>query len=202
MANATLEEVLQYKNDAIVLRFMETWDLPRADADDLFEQMNKWLWLTAVSETLPGAPRLAITQSTKLVDEMWHTFILFTSDYVAYCDRYFGRYLHHDPTPQAEYDAAIESFERDPRTYMQELEDSFARQSELVYDLLGEDTLIKWYREYTERYTDAYMQRIWRWSFSPYDTRVRGSLRVAPASAEPAAQTGTDPNASAGAGNA
>lgn len=179
MAIAALQEVTQYKNEAVVLRFMETWDVPRADADDLFEQMNKWLWLHATSATMPDAPQLAISPSTKLVDEMWHTFILFTHDYVSYCERYFGRYLHHDPTPQSEYIATIEAYERDPQAYMQSLEDSFARQYELVYELLGEATLVKWYSEYTDRYTDEYMREIWRWSFSPYDTRVRESLRVA-----------------------
>jgi hypothetical protein len=183
MAICALEEVMQYNNEAVVLRFMETWDLPRANADDLFEQMNKWLWLNAVTATMADAPRLAISPSTKLLDEMWHTFILFTVDYVSYCDRYFGRYLHHRPTPQSEYTSAIASYERDPQAHMQAIETIFARQYELVYDLLGEATLVKWYDEYTDRYTDEYMRSIWRWSFSPYDTRVRRSLRVAAADA-------------------
>ena len=126
MATTALEEVLQYKNEAVVLRFMETWDLPRRDADDLFEQMNKWLWICAVSGTDPAAPRLAISPSTKLIDEMWHTFILFTQDYVSYCERYFGRYLHHAPTPQSEYHTAIDSYERDPDAHMHSLEVAFA----------------------------------------------------------------------------
>ena len=183
MATAALAEVMQYKNEAVVQRFMETWDLPRADADDIFDQMNKWLWLHATSAALPDPPRLAILPSTKLIDEMWHTFILFTRDYVAYCERYFGRYLHHNPTPQSEYKRAIASYERDPEAHMKALEVAFERQYELVYDLLGEDTLAKWYGEYTDRYTDEHMRQIWRWSFSPYDTRVRRSLRIAPASA-------------------
>jgi len=181
MTIAPLSDVLQYTNEAVVLRFMETWDLPRPDADDLFVQTNKWLWLTATTATMPDAPPLAISQSTKLLDEMWHTFVLFTHDYVTYCDRYFGQYLHHTPTPRAEYDAQIESYERDPAAHMARLEATFTRQYELVHDLLGEDTLVKWYGEYADRYTDEYMRQIWRWSFSPYDTRVRQSLRIAAA---------------------
>jgi len=89
--------------------------------------------------------------------------------------------LHHTPTPRAEYDAQIESYERDPAAHMARLEATFTRQYELVHDLLGEDTLVKWYGEYADRYTDEYMRQIWRWSFSPYDTRVRQSLRIAAA---------------------
>jgi hypothetical protein len=32
------------------------------------------------------------------VDEAWHQFVLFTSQYVDFCQRYFGEYLHHNPS--------------------------------------------------------------------------------------------------------
>jgi hypothetical protein len=32
-----------------------------------------------------------------IVDEVWHAFILFTSDYAAFCDEVFGRFVHHAP---------------------------------------------------------------------------------------------------------
>lgn len=35
---------------------------------------------------------------SELVDIGWHTFILYTMEYTAYCHRAFGRYLHHNPT--------------------------------------------------------------------------------------------------------
>jgi hypothetical protein len=183
MPVTALAEVMQYTNEAVVLRFMETWELPRADADDLFEQMKKWLWLSAVSTGIDGAHGLAISQSTKLLDEMWHTFILFTSDYRSFCDRHFGFYLDHGPTSRADYEAQIASYERDPRAAMGKLEAECARQYELIYDFLGEATLVKWYGEYLDRYTDEYLRQIWRWSFSPYDTRVRASVRLPRASA-------------------
>jgi hypothetical protein len=187
MAIAQLDEVERYTNEAIVLRFMETWDLPRADADDLFAQMLKWLWLTATVTAWPEPVTLAISQSTKLVDEMWHTFILFSKDYSAFCDRYFGAYVHHIPTPQAEYEKQIREYERDNEAYMDGLRELFSRQYEIVYDQLGEETLVKWYSEYADRYTDEYMRQIWRWSFSPYDTRVRESVRLASPVTAPAA---------------
>jgi hypothetical protein len=187
MAIAQLAEVLRYRNDAIVLRFMETWDLPRAEADELFGETLKWLWLSATVSALPKPPALAISQSTKLLDEMWHTFVLFSREYHIFCHRFFGFYLHHTPTPQEEYERQIRSYERDPEAYMEELKASFSDQYELVYDLLGAETLVKWYSEYADRYTDAFMREIWRWSFSPYDTRTRESIRLAAPPAHPAA---------------
>lgn len=31
------------------------------------------------------------------VDDIWHTFIMFTSDYMEFCKRVAGRYIHHKP---------------------------------------------------------------------------------------------------------
>ena len=34
---------------------------------------------------------------SKAVDEAWHEMILITREYTYFCDRAFGRYLHHNP---------------------------------------------------------------------------------------------------------
>jgi hypothetical protein len=41
-------------------------------------------------------PDQAIVPS-HLVDEMWHTHILFTRDYIAFCEAVNGEYIHHAP---------------------------------------------------------------------------------------------------------
>ncbi|MGV9344276.1 glycine-rich domain-containing protein [Streptomyces spiralis] len=39
---------------------------------------------------------------SKLVDIGWHTFILHTVDYAAFCQRVVGRFVHHVPTDEDE----------------------------------------------------------------------------------------------------
>lgn len=34
---------------------------------------------------------------SRAVDEAWHGFILCTARYAAFCDRAYGRFLHHHP---------------------------------------------------------------------------------------------------------
>ena len=34
---------------------------------------------------------------SKAVDEAWHEMILITREYTYFCERAFGRYLHHNP---------------------------------------------------------------------------------------------------------
>jgi hypothetical protein len=40
--------------------------------------------------------------TSREVDAVWHTFILFTRDYHAFCEEVFGHYLHHQPTAAGE----------------------------------------------------------------------------------------------------
>lgn len=38
-----------------------------------------------------------ISMPSQVVDDLWHEFILFTSDYQLFCQKAFGRFLHHTP---------------------------------------------------------------------------------------------------------
>jgi hypothetical protein len=38
-----------------------------------------------------------VSMPSQVVDDAWHAFILFTRGYHAFCDRAFGRFLHHTP---------------------------------------------------------------------------------------------------------
>lgn len=38
-----------------------------------------------------------VSMPSQVVDDLWHEFILFTRLYQNFCDRAFGRYLHHTP---------------------------------------------------------------------------------------------------------
>lgn len=176
---STLEQLKLYKNKAVVERFLETWEVPSDEGNEIFEETKKWLWLSAYNKQL-GKNRitLAISPSIKLLDEMWHTFILFTKDYHDFCQKYFGDYLHHFPTARSEYNQTITEYEHSPETVIERNRQLFAEQYSLIYDLLGEDTLVKWYGEYLDKYTDEFLQQIWRWSFSPYDSRVEKSIRM------------------------
>jgi hypothetical protein len=40
---------------------------------------------------------------SELVDEIWHTFILFTNEYRKFCDTVVGEYIHHEPNIDSAY---------------------------------------------------------------------------------------------------
>lgn len=43
------------------------------------------------------AGRRMVAMPSQAVDDAWHEFILFTRQYRRFCDRAFGRFLHHTP---------------------------------------------------------------------------------------------------------
>ena len=62
----------------------------------LFKQGLKWLWYCNHPNT-KGYSSID-TSLLLILDEVWHTFILYTKDYSQFCLEYFGRYIHHAPT--------------------------------------------------------------------------------------------------------
>ncbi|MBK8815602.1 MAG: hypothetical protein IPN42_08900 [Methylococcaceae bacterium] len=40
-----------------------------------------------------------VAMPSRIVDETWHEFILFSRDYAGFCQNAFGYFLHHNPSP-------------------------------------------------------------------------------------------------------
>jgi hypothetical protein len=67
------------------------YGLARAEAAALFDGLLQWL--SAIPFARPGQP----IQMVESVDRMWHAFVLNTKLYRMFCDRFFGRFIDHDP---------------------------------------------------------------------------------------------------------
>jgi hypothetical protein len=138
VAITSLEEVLCYKNDDVVHRFAEDFNLSLADSEAIFIELKKWLWLCALqglsnSKSKHPTHPLTLFQEMFVVDLMWHTFILFTHDYSDFCENYFGTFVHHVPRSNRVKALPIK-VQRDliKNTY------------EYIYDNLGSETLLNW----------------------------------------------------------
>ncbi len=135
---------LLYKNEDVIHRFTKIYDVKQSEAEDIFNETLKWLWITQ-NVDFP----FFIDDSILILDEMWHNFILFTNDYHEYCLKYFGKFIHHQPSTASEQEAWKKNWKAEMKKYEKQLK----KQYELVYDYLGEDTLKKWYVTYSENYS-------------------------------------------------
>lgn len=158
----SIEEALLYKNPSIVYKFMESYDVSYEDAEALLNETVKWLWLCAykakkIKETGKKIPGLFIDSSMVMIDEMWHTFILFTNDYLNFCNNTLGLFIHHRPTTKSEKDIMDIRLKEDKSSVISEVKEKNRFQYNFIYDALGDElgakTLTLWYKTYADYYT-------------------------------------------------
>lgn len=153
----SLQEALDYENEDVIFRFVKTYNISEIDAQDLFYQTKKWLWLCYKAIADPEENhRFVIDDSLLIIDEMWHNFILFTFDYNNYCNLKFGFYIHHYPTKKNE---SIE-WNKSPKENLNNYIENLKVQYSLIYDFLGEDTLKLWYRDYPITYSKDEIKKL------------------------------------------
>ena len=141
----TLEEILSYQNPRVLNMYKRLYPNNTLSAEQAQQETLKYLWLAKKhaddKKNNPADSQLdfncVMLNSMQEVDNYWHEFILFTEDYHAFCDRYFGGYFHHLPNV----------FENEPLSREATIENSEKLLS-YVYDQLGEETMHTWYASY------------------------------------------------------
>jgi hypothetical protein len=85
-----ITSVVNYQNNLVIKKFILENSCTEQKARLLFEETKKFLLICALSESS--------CTPNKLIDQMWHQFILFTYDYQEFCMKTFGFIIHHFPT--------------------------------------------------------------------------------------------------------
>lgn len=141
-----IETILQYKNLNVIKKFNAQFPVSIEESEDIFVELMKWLWLCSnhyhdIKLGKKDSQMIVSFGGTRIIDEMWHTFILFTYDYELFCKKYFNHFIHHFPeVPQIGEEAKLSK--EDARKMMKH-----------VYEYLGEETSYKWYVLYQEKYS-------------------------------------------------
>jgi hypothetical protein len=159
---SSLEKIAQYECPAIVDRFVEEVGVNPDEACEIFEDVKKWLYLVSRYDDLPMPAQMYV------VDEMWHTFLMFTREYREFCVSYLGMVVDHIP--------------EDPKEM--EVRTGYNMRSfiELVYDELGEDTAIRWFADLPNRYNPKSLTlrklELLRGKLADYKSGVSDDVRV------------------------
>lgn len=147
----SLNELLQYKNPLVIQRFQRNFPKYHDQAETLFTDLLKYLWLCVKYDNekrlSPDDPTLNFNcfmhKEMIIIDEMWHTFILITKEYAAFCDHYFGEFIHHIPEVG---DGNREIVRTDEEKAL--FENDLTLFLSYVYDHLGEETVRSWFGVY------------------------------------------------------
>ncbi len=138
-----LAKALSYSNPALLERYRRDYPNNQLSAEEALRELIKYLWLcekhrqdcaafpdnTALHFPCSMYPEMAE------IDDMWHTFLLFTKAYQDFCHTYLGRFVHHLPKTPSDH-ITPEVFELELTRYLF-----------YVYDCLGEETVKKWFKE-------------------------------------------------------
>lgn len=152
-----LSQVLLYKNEEVVFRFAEDFGVSEQDSQEIFQETLKWLWLCAYQSEEAEAGRSQFVEVPLLgeffaLDLMWHTFILFTQDYHDFCQEYFSTFIHHIPQKRSDKDLWRSKMANAAETAKEERRKLVYSAYEVIYDLLGPETLSRWAEVFPEKF--------------------------------------------------
>jgi hypothetical protein len=85
---------------------VEHYGLDRAAAESTLDGLLQWF------SVIPFARRGQPVQMVESIDKLWHSFILHTKLYREFCDRFFGRYLDHDPLDRNDLEMSKKQYAR------------------------------------------------------------------------------------------
>src|SRR5277367_4404316 len=90
MDKGCMQDFDEYDLRFVEREFCEKFDYSPADFENAVQELNTFFCLI-------GRNQGPLAVSSRRVDDLWHTFILFTPQYRQFCTRYFGRYVDHQP---------------------------------------------------------------------------------------------------------
>lgn len=85
-----IESAQSFKMDNVLERYKKDYSVDEETARRIEKELKRYLALLAIHPRSPYGMRGP-------VDDLWHTFIFFTSEYFDFCEEVAGRYLHHIP---------------------------------------------------------------------------------------------------------
>lgn len=157
----SLEQTLNYKNNDVVWRFAEDYNLSENDSEDIFLELKRWLWICARKQVQVEKGEISpfilpLFNEAYVIDLMWHHFLIFTLDYQNFCQDHFGFFIHHLPRPFSERKAWSEKIQTHPEEAKIERREMLEKVYSYLYDELGADILIKWCEVYPQKFPQIY----------------------------------------------
>jgi len=146
-----------YVHEETILRFMDMYDLQKEPTTEIFHEMKKLLQLL---HTYSKTEYVFTHEPLWILDEMWHTFLLYSIDYERFCQKYFGEMIYHQPIARAQKMKVQQQLDDEEPEAVAEVTKHVERLYELIFELHGRDTLIKWVNDFGNRYTIPFMNEI------------------------------------------
>lgn len=113
---------MSYRNRAVIVRYSRKHNVSLEVAEKHFQGMLAFLYLCGTSDE--------VFTPSEIIDEMWHTFLLFTKDYDRFCQKFFGKKIHHNPDTTI----STESKEKNQKQYENMYKKAKEEFSDVIFD--------------------------------------------------------------------
>ncbi len=150
----------EYQHEGVIKKFRDEWNVDENEARDIFSEMKKFLYVSEIGQQ--ESIQIEIDETTQIIDKMWHHFILFTEDYKAFCNRFFGKMVHHEPFSAEQLAQAIRDATSHGMTLNEYKLDCLQKQLNLIESTMGIETVKKWYVDYANAYSPSKMNALQR----------------------------------------
>lgn len=87
--------------NGVVSRLVEKPTYGTMSAADIIERIAEFKKFVALL-VINHDKKRRVEMTSEEIDEIWHTFILFTKEYQEFCNLLVGEYIHHEPNVQAD----------------------------------------------------------------------------------------------------
>jgi hypothetical protein len=88
-----IAEIMGYHMPQVIARCQKDYNYTDEDMVILEQELKRYLALS----TVKAKESLGTGMYSSDVDNLWHSFILFTKEYADFCDKYIGFFIHHIP---------------------------------------------------------------------------------------------------------
>lgn len=85
----SVNEVMSFQHEKLLERFQNDTGASAEHASRCFKALKQFMVVCAVK------PGYKVTSDP--IDQMWHTFLLFTKDYREFCEQNLGLFINHEP---------------------------------------------------------------------------------------------------------
>ena len=146
MANGlySLDSTLEYENSTLVHYFSVVESLSVVKSLELFVDLKKWLWLC--SRLDEQSSTVYLFEEQRLIDSYWHCFLLFTKDYIFFCENFLGSIVYHSPNVDMQR-ATTKKTSGELKLEVKGNLSLLRHSMEEVSRVLGQATMLRWYRD-------------------------------------------------------
>jgi hypothetical protein len=88
-----IQAIMEYPMTDIIKRCQKDYNYSDEDMVILEKELKRFFILSAVKTPHAGGTGMYNSD----VDNLWHTFILFTKDYADFCQKHMKHFIHHIP---------------------------------------------------------------------------------------------------------